>query len=124
MRKRFPVAGILGFAACATVQGAVVTYTLSLHESAACQPTTNNNFAVWVTVSQADNAGLFAYGVDLTGTSDVGGPTALSLVNRTPNGTFDVDPTDPNYDSGNAYATKYFGFGAGRSAVGTTGIVS
>src|SRR5436190_9550260 len=122
--KRFVVLGVLGLAASATVQGAVVTYTLSLHESSTCQPTANNAFAVWVSVSQADNAGLFGFGVDLAGTGDPGGPTTMTLVNRTPSGTFDVDPTDPNYDSGQVYPTKYYGFTAGRSQNSITGIVS
>src|SRR5205823_790407 len=122
MRKRLMVLGILGMAA--SVNGAVVTYTLSLHENATCGITNNNNFAVWVTVSQGDNAGLFAYGVDLTGTGDAGGPATMTLVNRTPVGTFDADPGDPNYDPSQVYPTKFFGFGAGRATNSITGIGS
>lgn len=116
--------GIIGLAAASTANAAVVTYTLSLHESAAGAPTANSQFAIYATVSQGDNSGLFAYGVDLKGTADAGGPTTLTLVNRTPTGTWDVDPNDPNYDPGNAYPQKFAGYGAGRSAVGSTGIVS
>ena len=56
MKKRIILLGVLGLAA--SVNGAVVTYTLTLHESTSCQVTANNNFTVWVTVSQGDNAGL------------------------------------------------------------------
>jgi len=116
--------GVIGLAAASTANAAVVTYTLSLHESATGTIVTTNNFVVYATVSQGDNAGLFAYGVDLKGTGDSGGPTTLSLVNRTPNGTWSVDPADPNYDPGNAYPQKFGGYGAGRSSVAATGIVS
>jgi hypothetical protein len=102
----------------------VVTYTLSLHESTACSFTANNQFTVWVTVEQATNSGLFAFGVDLTGTADAGGPTGMTVVNRTPNATFDADPSDPNYDPSNPPPTKYIGFGTGRGASGVTGVVS
>jgi len=122
VKKRIILLGVLGLAA--SVNGAVVTYTLTLHESTSCQVTANNNFTVWVTVSQADNSGLFAYGVDLTGTGDPGGPTTMTLVNRTPNGSFDADPSDPNYDPSQVYSTKFFGFGAGRATSGSSGVVS
>jgi len=46
------------------------------------------------------------------------------MVNRTPNGKWDVDPLDPNYDPGNVYPTKFAGYGTGRGASATTGIVS
>jgi len=116
--------GIIGLAAASTANAAVVTYTLSLHESATGAVTANNQFAIYATVSPGDNAGLFAYGVDLKGTGDVGGPTTLTPANRTPSGKWDVDQTDANYDPGNVYPTKFGGYGAGRSAVGTTGIIS
>ena len=116
--------GIIGLAAASTANAAVVTYTLSLHESATGAVTAANQFVVYATVSQGDNAGLFAYGVDLKGTGDAGGPTTLTLANRTPSGKWDVDQGDPNYDPGNVYPTKFAGYGAGRSALGTTGIVS
>jgi hypothetical protein len=120
--KKF-LLGILGLAAATTAHAAVVTYTLSLHEGTNGQFTAANSFAVYVSVSQADNSGLFAYGVDLKGTGDVGGPTTMTLTNRTPVGTWDIDDSDPNYDGG-VYSTKYAGFGTGRGASVLTGIVS
>src|SRR4051794_4790023 len=99
--------GIIGLAAASTANAAVVTYTLSMHEAATGAVTANNNFVIYATVSQGDNAGLFAYGVDLKGTGDAGGPTTLTLVNRTPSGKWDVDQADTNYDPGNVYPTKF-----------------
>jgi hypothetical protein len=124
VKKRCIRAAILGLAASASVQGATVTYTLSLHESITCQPTLNNAFTVWVTVSPNDNSGLFAYGVDLTGTGDTGGPTTMTMTNRTPAGTFDANPNDPNFDPNDVYPTKSFGFTVVRGAGGVTGIGS
>src|SRR4051812_19196941 len=114
--------GIIGLAAASTANAAVVTYTLSLHESATGTVVSTNQFVVYATVSQADNSGLFAFGLDLKGTGDAGGPTALSVTNRTPNGSWDTDPSDPNNDFG--VYTKNSGFGTGRGAAGTTGVVS
>jgi len=116
--------GIIGLAAASTANAAVVTYTLSLHETAAGASTNLSQFVIYATVSQGDNSGLFAYGVDLKGTGDAGGPTTLSLVNRTPSGKWDVDQADTNYDPSNVYPTKFGGFGAGRNAAGPTGIIS
>ena len=124
VKKRIFLAGVLSLAASASVQAAVVTYTLNLHESPTGQITAANQFAIWASVSQGDNAGLFAYGVDLKGTGDPGGPTGLTLTNRTPTGTWDADPNDPNFDPGAVYSTKYAGFGTGRGASGVTGVVS
>jgi hypothetical protein len=118
------VALFAGVVLASSAKAAVVTYTLRLHESASGQVTSANQFAVYATVSQGDNAGLFAYGLDLTGTGDAGGPTTMTLVNRTPNGTWDADPNDLNYDPSIAYPTKFAGFGAGRSNSPITGIVS
>jgi len=115
--------GIIGLAAASTANAAVVTYTLSLHEGTNGLQTAANAYAIYATVSQGDNDGLFAYGVDLKGTGDAGGPTGLTLVNRTPTGTWDVDDADPNYDGG-VYPTKYGGWGTGRGASAVTGIVS
>ena len=122
MKKRIVLAGALGLAACATAQGAVVTYTLSLNESLTCTPQTGR-FTVWVSVEQATNAGLFAFGVDLKGTGDAGGPTTMTVANRTPAATYDVDDTDPNYDGG-VYPSKTIGFTTGRGASSITGVVS
>ena len=90
------VALFAGVVLASSAKAAVVTYSLSLHEGSSGLPVTTNSFAIYATVSPADNAGLFAYGVDLTGTGDVGGPTTLTLTNRTPSGTWDADPNDPN----------------------------
>lgn len=122
VKKLSAIVGALVLASSA--KAAVVTLYLSLHEAATGQVTANNQFAIYATVSQGDNAGLFAYGVDLKGTGDPGGPTTLTLVNRTPSGQWDADPNDPNFDPGAAYPTKFAGFGAGRSVVASTGIVS
>ena len=121
MKKILATAAAMCLATSA--KSAVVTYTLSLHESPTGQFTASNQFALYATVSQGDNAGLFAYGVDMKGTGDAGGPTGLTLVNRTPNGTWDVDDTDPNYD-GFVYPTKYAGFGTGRGVSAVTGVIS
>jgi len=122
VRKPIFLAGVLGLAASSSVNGAVVTYFLNLHESASGQVTTANQFAIWVSVSQNDNAGLFAFGVDLKGQGEPGGPTTMTLVNRSPVGTFDVDENDANYDGG--VYTKFIGFGTGRGASNSTGVVS
>jgi len=57
--------GIIGLAAATTANAAVVTLTLSLNDdgSGASAP---GSFAVYADVSQGDNSGLFAFGVDLT----------------------------------------------------------
>src|SRR5438552_7775516 len=115
--------GILGLAAASTANAAVVTFTLSLHESAT-GTVSANGWALYATVSQGDNAGLFAFGVDLKGTGDPGGPTTLTMANRSPSGTWDADPNDPNYDASQVYPTKFAGYGAGRSTRTATGIVS
>src|SRR5438477_3909993 len=122
MRGRFTLLVILISAAWASGAG-VVTFTLRLHQAANGTVTINNQFAIYATVSQGDNSGLFAYSLDLTGTSDIGGPTLLTLVNRTSNGTWDADQADPNFDPGADYATKFGGFGAARSASGASGVV-
>jgi hypothetical protein len=113
---------LTGFLLASSAKAAVVTYTLALHEGSNGLPSAANSFAVYATVS-SDNSGLFAYGVDLKGTGDVGGPTTLTLVNRTPTGTWDIDDADPNYD-GEIYPTKSGGFSTGRSANTVTGVVS
>jgi hypothetical protein len=116
--------GIIGLAAASTANAAVVTYTLSLHEGTAGTQVATQSYAVYATVSPGDNAGLFAYGLDLKGTGDAGGPTGLTLTNRTPVGTWDADPSDPNFDPGATYPTKYGGFGTGRGASAVTGVAS
>jgi hypothetical protein len=117
------MASVVAMVLASSAKAAVVTYTLNLHEGTNGLTTCSNAFAVYATVSQGDNAGLFAYGVDLKGTGDAGGPTTMTLVNRTPTGTWDIDDTDPNYDGG-VYPTKYGGFGTGRGASAVTGVVS
>src|SRR5262245_6386991 len=92
--------GIVGLAAASTANAAVVTFTLSVHEAANGTVTAASQYAIYATVSQGDNSGLFAYGVDLKGTADAGGPTTLTLTNRTPSGKWDADPADPNFDPG------------------------
>src|SRR5437867_4299432 len=118
------VALLAGVVLASSAKAAVVTYSIRLLESPAGQVTANNQFAVYATVSQGDNAGLFAFGIDLTGTGDAGGPTTLTLVNRTPDGRWDADPIDSNFDPANYYPGKYGGFGTGRGARGVTGVVS
>jgi hypothetical protein len=113
-----------GVALASSAKAATVTYTLNLHESATGQYTTANQFAIYASVSQGDNAGLFAYQVDLKGTADVGGPTTLTLANRTPSGLWEADANDPNFDPGAVYPTKFAGFGTGRAAIGSSGVVS
>jgi len=116
--------GIIGLAAASTANAAVVTYTLSLHEGTAGTAVGTQSYAVYATASPGDNAGLFAFGVDLRGTGDAGGPTGMTLVNRTPLGTWDADPSDANFDPGAVYPTKNGGFGTGRGASAATGVVS
>src|SRR3954469_812721 len=116
--------GIIGLAAASTANAAVVVYTLSVNESAT-GTVTPGRYTVYATVSQGDNDGLFAFGLDMKGTgAGEGGPAGFTVVNRSPNGKFDVDPTDPNYDPGNVYPTKYAGYGTGRGASPVTGIIS
>jgi hypothetical protein len=114
---------ILALAAASTAHAAVVTFTFSPHEGASGLTTATNAFAIYATVSQGDNSGLFSYSLDLTGTGDPGGPTTLTLANRTPTGIWDIDDTSANYDGG-VYYTKFGGFGSGRGASGFTGVVS
>lgn len=113
--------GIIGLAAASTANAAVVTYTLSLHEGVNGAESANG-WALYATVSPGDNAGLFAFGVDLKGTGDAGGPTALAVTNRSPNGTWDADAGDPNNDGG--VYTKFAGYGTGRGNSGVTGVIS
>jgi len=116
--------GIVGLAAASTANAAVVTYTLSVNESAT-GTVLAGRYTVYATVSQADNDGLFAFGLDMRGTgAGEGGPAGFTIVNRSPNGKWDVDPLDPNYDPGATYPTKYAGYGTGRGASASTGIVS
>jgi len=126
--------GILGLAVASTAQAAVVTFTLSLHEGTTGAATAASTFAVWATAS-ADNAGLYAYGVDMktSDPSEGGIITRSSLVNRTANGSWTIDDADPNYngdwDAAGGYAVKSGGFGTGRGvsagpAPGPFGVVS
>jgi len=114
----------IGLALSSSAKAAVVNYYLSLHEGSNGLPTTSNAFALYASVSQGDNAGLFAFDIDLKGTGDVGGPTTMTLFNRTPSGIWDIDPNDPNYNPGAVYPTKYAGFSNVRTANSVTGIVS
>jgi len=99
-------------------RGATGTYTLRLHETAAGQPTATNQFTVYATVEQGTNDGLFAFGVDLEG-------TFTALTNKTPSGFFSIDESSPNWDSTVAYPpAQYIGWGAGRGATLSTGVVS
>src|ERR1051325_3307466 len=114
--------GIIGLAAASTANAAVVTYTLSLHETATGAVTTAQQYVVYATVSQGDNGGLFAFGVDLKGQGEPGGPTGMTVTGRSPTGQWDTDPNDPNNDGG--VYTKFGGFSTGRNASNTTGIIS
>src|SRR5437763_1254655 len=65
--------GIIGLAAASTANAAVVTYTIQYHDDGTGTPTAANAdgsvpFAVYADVSTGDNAGLFAFGVDMNGT--------------------------------------------------------
>src|SRR5436190_1410043 len=103
-------------------QAATVTYTLSLNENAAGQCAANS-FIIYATVSQGDNLGLHTYGIDLK-TAQEGGATLMSFINRSPNGIWDIDTNDPDYNPDAFYPTKYGGFNALRSANPSTGFVS
>src|SRR4051812_2192208 len=110
--------GIIGLAAASTANAAVVTYTLSLHESATGAKVSTNNFVVYATVEPGTNDGLFAFGVDLEGTFS-------ALTNRTPSGFFSIDDTSPSWDSTVTYPpAQYIGWGAGRGATLSSGVVS
>ncbi len=125
--------GIVGMAVASTAQAAIVTFTLSIHESPTGTVTAQNQFAVYATVS-ADNGGLYAYGVDLKTTSEGGSIlNNATLINRSPVGSWDIDDTSPNFSADYAnsptggYPTKFSGYGTGRgisSAPGTDGTVS
>ena len=122
-RMRKILAAIAGVVLASSANAASVTFTLSFNESAtgAVAP---GQFAIYATVSKGDNDGLMAFGVDLLGSGQVGGPVGLTLISRTPNGTFDVDPTDPNFNPGEVYSTQFIGFSTGRGATASTGIIS
>jgi len=60
--------GVIGLAAASTANAAVVTYTLSLFDNGTNPTPGVQNFAVYADASQGDNAGIYAYGVDLNGT--------------------------------------------------------
>jgi len=100
--------GIIGLAAASTAHAAIVTYTLSINES----PTGTvvlNSFVVWASVSTGDNSGLATYGVDLnTGTGETG--PAVTITQRSPGGSWDVNDQDPNFDPSAAYPQKTGGF--------------
>lgn len=116
--------GLIGvlFSSCAF--GATVTYTLSLNEDSAgeCAP---HFFQIFASVSQGDNLGLHSFGADLK-TPAQSGATLMSYINRSPAGTWDVNPNDPNYNSDPnvVYPTRYAGFGSVRGANISTGVVS
>src|SRR5258706_11419865 len=74
--------GIIGLAAASTANAAVVTYTLAVHDdgSGTATPTQADGtvpFAVYADVSTGDNAGLFGFGVDMSGSFDL-------ILNMTP----------------------------------------
>jgi hypothetical protein len=107
---------------CSCAHAAVVTYTLSLNEgpTGQCQP---NSFALYASDSKGDNPGLAGFLVDMNGAAD-GGANLTSLINRSPWGTFDVDPADPDYDPDVPYATYAAGFGSTRTNQLNDAIVS
>ncbi len=102
--------------------GASVTFTLSLNENSAGQCAANA-FAIYASVSQGDNLGLHSFAADLK-TPLQGGAILSSYVNRSPDGTWDVDPNDPNYNPDASYPTKIGGFHAVRSTNTSSGVVS
>ena len=114
--------GVVGVLVCSCANGATVTYTLSLNENAAgqCAP---NAFVIYASVSQGDNLGLHSFAADLK-TPAQGGAILSSYVNRSPDGRWDVDPNDPNYNPDANYPTKIGGFDAVRSANTSSGVVS
>ena len=101
--------GVIGMAASSCAYGAVVTYTLSLNEGVNGQCAANR-FAIYATVSQGDNFGLRLFELKLR-SSDDGGANLTTYTNRSPTGTFDADPSDPDYDPDISYPTKFAGFG-------------
>lgn len=111
--------GLIGVVLSSCAYGAGVTYTLSLNEgvSGQCQA---NRFAIYATVSQGDNFGLRTFELRLLNTAD-GGANLTTFTNRSPTGTFDADPSDPDYDPNVAYPTKYAGLGGLHFANRTTG---
>ena len=114
--------GLVGVALSSCAYGAVVTYTLSLNEglNAQCQA---NRFAIYATVSQGDNFGLRTFEVTLLNSAE-GGANLTTFTNRSPSGTFDADPSDPDYDPNVAYPTKYAGFGGTHIANRVSGVLS
>ena len=100
--------GMVGIALSSCAYAATVTYTLSLNEglSGQCQA---NRFAIYATVSQGDNFGLRGFGMTML-TAAKGGANLTTFTNRSPNGTFDADVNDPDYDPNVPYLTKYAGF--------------
>src|SRR6266850_1873871 len=89
--------GIIGLAAASTANAAVVTFTLSLNEGSTGLAVANS-YAVYATVSQGDNFGLFGYGVDMTLPSE-GGPTTLGITPRSPVGHWSIDDANANWDA-------------------------
>jgi hypothetical protein len=119
-RKSAFAASAIALASCA--HAVVVTYTLSLNEglNGQCQP---NRFVIYATDSQGDNYGLESFAVRLRASSD-GGAVLTTFTNRTPAGTFDIDPTDPNYDPNRIYPTQYVGFRQTHIADSLNGVVA
>lgn len=116
--------GMIGLAAASTAQAAIVTLTMSYNESPSSSAVATGSFTVYATVSQGDNRGLFAYGIDLAA-ADNTTTTLTALVNRGPHGVWNVDDLDPEYDpDNNSYPTYDGGFGTGRGANIGTGVVS
>jgi hypothetical protein len=70
--------GIIGLAAASTANAAVVTYTLSYNDFGA-GTRVDGSWAVYASTSANDNAGLFAFGVDL---APGAGGTIATLANR------------------------------------------
>jgi hypothetical protein len=113
---------LMGVLVSSCAFGATVTFTLSLNENAAgqCAP---NSFAIFASVSQGDNMGLHSFSADLK-TPEQGGAALTSYTNRSPNGTWDVNTNDPNYNPDASYPTIYGGFNAVRGQNIATGVVS
>jgi MYXO-CTERM domain-containing protein len=101
----------LVFAMTAGARGAVVTYTLSLNDDGFGNgggTSTPGAFAIYADVSQGDNFGLFAFGVDL-----VDGPIDF-IANMAAQGRF----------SKAGSPTKFVGFSAGVTEDAPTGKIS
>src|SRR5882724_5104626 len=112
MSIRFGIAGVaMVLLLAAGARGAVVTFTLSIDDDGSGNSGgsfTPGSFAIYADVSQGDNFGLFAFGVDL-----VDGPIDF-IANLTPQGQFRKTGSP----------TKFVGFSAGVTEDAASGKIS